>query len=335
MGPTGREKQIRLVAVGRHFWHNIHLSHGGVCRREDQLGVGLVHSLDNHARLDNRLGANCLWLACRASGYHRGGEDFYTKVGWPKIFHYCSLMRDKFVAWLVTRFFFAARKATPLKRRSRLGRKPRCWASWRQYHSSRWLCVTLAICSCCFSIKTRWCCTWRKHSASNWRRVGCWLPCRGLEGCCLASSSAGLPMLSRETSGSHSLLSGKGQLSFVSFYTFLHCFCNYLYWNNFCNITAHFIPGVFLILVGYVECNFTLANTFLFFALGFNGAASIANLSNNQDLSPNFAGFLYGIMNTIGATSGYIVPTLVEYITGNQQVSVWNYFEFVWFFCNL
>lgn len=84
---------------------------------------------------------------------------------------------------------------------------------------------------------------------------------------------------------------------------------------------AHFVPGIFLILVGYVGCNFVLANVFLVLALGFNGAASISNLSNNQDLSPNFAGFLYGIMNTVGCTSGMIIPPLVEEIAGKYGVS--------------
>ncbi|KAG6798292.1 vesicular glutamate transporter 2.1 isoform X1 [Apis mellifera caucasica] len=81
-------------------------------------------------------------------------------------------------------------------------------------------------------------------------------------------------------------------------------------------IFSHFLPGVFFILVGYVGCRFVLANIFLMLALGFNGAASISNLSNNQDLSPNFAGFLYGIMNTIGCTSGFIISPLVEEIAG-------------------
>ncbi|CAK9799361.1 Vesicular glutamate transporter 2 [Anthophora quadrimaculata] len=81
-------------------------------------------------------------------------------------------------------------------------------------------------------------------------------------------------------------------------------------------IFSHLLPGIFLILVGYVGCRFVLANVFLVLALGFNGAASISNLSNNQDLSPNFAGFLYGIMNTIGSTSGMIISPLTEEIAG-------------------
>ncbi|XP_011158429.1 uncharacterized transporter slc-17.2 isoform X2 [Solenopsis invicta] len=81
-------------------------------------------------------------------------------------------------------------------------------------------------------------------------------------------------------------------------------------------IFSHFLPGIFLILVGYVGCDFVLANVFLFLALGFNGAALISNLSNNQDLAPNFAGFLYGIMNTVGSSSGMIIPPVVEEIAG-------------------
>lgn len=81
-------------------------------------------------------------------------------------------------------------------------------------------------------------------------------------------------------------------------------------------IFSHLLPGIFLILVGYAGCDFILANVFLFLALGFNGAASVSNLSNNQDLSPNFAGFLYGIMNTVGSIAGMIIPPIVEEIAG-------------------
>ncbi|XP_033342298.1 putative inorganic phosphate cotransporter isoform X1 [Megalopta genalis] len=81
-------------------------------------------------------------------------------------------------------------------------------------------------------------------------------------------------------------------------------------------VFSHFIPGLFLILVGYVGCRFLLANVFLVLALGFNGAAAISNLSNNQDLSPNFAGFIYGLMNAVGCMSGMIISPMVEEIAG-------------------
>lgn len=89
-------------------------------------------------------------------------------------------------------------------------------------------------------------------------------------------------------------------------------------------VAAHFLPGVCLIIVGYMGCSFIWANVFLVLALGFNGAASISNLSNNQDLSPNYAGFLYGIMNTVGSLSGIIISPVVEEIAGKHGVSSFN-----------
>lgn len=88
------------------------------------------------------------------------------------------------------------------------------------------------------------------------------------------------------------------------------------------SFAAHLLPGIFLVLVGYVGCDIVLANVCLAFALAFNGAAIISNLSNNQDLAPNFAGFLYGIINTIGSISGIIIPPMVEEIAGKYGVSV-------------
>ncbi|KAL2716096.1 sialin-like isoform X4 [Vespula squamosa] len=90
-------------------------------------------------------------------------------------------------------------------------------------------------------------------------------------------------------------------------------------------IFSHFLPGIFLILVGYAECDLFLANVFLFFALGFNGAASISNLSNNQDISPNFAGFLYGIMNTFGSIASIIIPIMVEEIAGKHGNPIYKW----------
>lgn len=95
-------------------------------------------------------------------------------------------------------------------------------------------------------------------------------------------------------------------------------------------VFSHFLPGIFLILVGYVGCRLILANVFLVLALGFNGAASISNLSNNQDLSPNFAGFLYGIINTVGSTSGMIISPLVEEIAGKHGNTIERWHTLFW-----
>lgn len=46
-----------------------------------------------------------------------------------------------------------------------------------------------------------------------------------------------------------------------------------------------------------------------------NGAASITNLQNSQDLAPNYAGTLYGMINCIGGSSGFITPLVTGVIT--------------------
>lgn len=45
--------------------------------------------------------------------------------------------------------------------------------------------------------------------------------------------------------------------------------------------------------------------------MSLNGAACITNLRNPQDLAPNFAGTIFGIISFIGGLTGFIVPALL------------------------
>lgn len=58
-------------------------------------------------------------------------------------------------------------------------------------------------------------------------------------------------------------------------------------------------------------------------SLGLNGATTVTNLQNSQDLAPNYAGTIYGFINFVGVTPGFFAPILVAYFT-EEQVSV-NY----------
>ncbi|GJQ72409.1 hypothetical protein Trydic_g3490 [Trypoxylus dichotomus] len=78
---------------------------------------------------------------------------------------------------------------------------------------------------------------------------------------------------------------------------------------------SHILPGIFLISQTLSGCNSTLAVIFLTLSLGMNGASTLTNLQNSQDLAPNFAGTVYGIVNCIGGTTGFITPMLTGYIT--------------------
>jgi MFS transporter, ACS family, solute carrier family 17 (sodium-dependent inorganic phosphate cotransporter), other len=82
--------------------------------------------------------------------------------------------------------------------------------------------------------------------------------------------------------------------------------------------TAHIIPGVFLILLCFVGCDPYICVAIITLSLGFNGAATMTNLQNSQDLAPNYAGSLYGIINFFGTTSGFISPIIVAHFTAEQ-----------------
>ena len=83
----------------------------------------------------------------------------------------------------------------------------------------------------------------------------------------------------------------------------------------FFNFTAHIIPGIFLVLLTYIGSDPYVAVAIITFSLGSNGAATMTNLQNSQDLAPNFAGTIYGIINFVGTTAGFITPILVAYFT--------------------
>ena len=86
-------------------------------------------------------------------------------------------------------------------------------------------------------------------------------------------------------------------------------------------ISAHLIPGILLVGLTFVGCSPTLSVVIITASLGFNGASTITNLQNHQDLAPNFAGALYGIANCIGSTTGFITPAITAYFT-KEHVSI-------------
>ncbi|CAH0400879.1 unnamed protein product [Chilo suppressalis] len=84
----------------------------------------------------------------------------------------------------------------------------------------------------------------------------------------------------------------------------------------FC-LFSHVVPGLLLIALGYTGCAPVLSVALITFSMGLNGAATLTNLVNHQDLAPNFAGTLYGIANGIGNTAGFVTPLVTAYFTKN------------------
>ncbi|XP_061379217.1 uncharacterized transporter slc-17.2-like isoform X2 [Danaus plexippus] len=82
----------------------------------------------------------------------------------------------------------------------------------------------------------------------------------------------------------------------------------------FC-LFSHIIPGILLVLLVYTGCSTALSVAMITMSMGFNGAATLTNLQNHQDLAPNYAGTLYGIANFIGSTAGFFTPMITAYFT--------------------
>lgn len=69
--------------------------------------------------------------------------------------------------------------------------------------------------------------------------------------------------------------------------------------------------------MGFVESPYWSV-ALLTLSLGFNGASTMTSLQNAQDLAPNFAGNVYGLINFVGTTTGFITPLVVSHFTKEQ-----------------
>lgn len=81
---------------------------------------------------------------------------------------------------------------------------------------------------------------------------------------------------------------------------------------------AHIIPGALLMVMAFGGRTAAVCVALMTLSLGFNGAATLTNLANSQDLAPNYAGSLYGIINFVGTTPGFFSPMIVAYFTQDQ-----------------
>lgn len=87
--------------------------------------------------------------------------------------------------------------------------------------------------------------------------------------------------------------------------------------RKFFTLFSHIIPGILLVFLVYAGCSTILSVALITMSMGFNGAATLTNLQNHQDLAPNYAGTLYGIANCIGSTAGFFTPMITAYFTRN------------------
>uniref|UniRef100_A0A182TBS6 Major facilitator superfamily (MFS) profile domain-containing protein n=1 Tax=Anopheles maculatus TaxID=74869 RepID=A0A182TBS6_9DIPT len=88
----------------------------------------------------------------------------------------------------------------------------------------------------------------------------------------------------------------------------------------------HFLPGAFLIALPFIAQDPIVTVSCIVACLGFNGASTITNLVNAQDLAPNFAATLYGMMNFLATTAGFLAPMTVAFFTKEKNtMEEWKY----------
>ncbi|KAG8182583.1 hypothetical protein JTE90_021721 [Oedothorax gibbosus] len=89
--------------------------------------------------------------------------------------------------------------------------------------------------------------------------------------------------------------------------------------RKFCNSVASFGTSLGLIGVCLSACNVTMNVSFFIFSLAIGGFCYSGYMLTHLDLSPEYAGTLMGITNTISNLAGFIAPLLVGFLTDNQQ----------------
>ncbi|GIY03574.1 hypothetical protein CEXT_105101 [Caerostris extrusa] len=96
--------------------------------------------------------------------------------------------------------------------------------------------------------------------------------------------------------------------------------------RKFCNSVSGFGTALGLIAVILSGCDVTLNVTFFMCSMAIGGFCYSGYMLATLDLSPEYAGTLMGIANTISNLTGFIVPLIVGALTDHQQtLHQWRY----------
>ncbi|GFQ97416.1 hypothetical protein TNCT_257231 [Trichonephila clavata] len=96
--------------------------------------------------------------------------------------------------------------------------------------------------------------------------------------------------------------------------------------RKFCNTVSGFAFSLGLILVCLAGCNVTLNVICFMFSTAIGGFCYSGYMLSHLDLSPEYAGTLMGIANTVSNLTGFIVPLIVGTLTDQQQtLHQWRY----------
>ncbi|XP_069121261.1 sialin-like isoform X2 [Argopecten irradians] len=95
--------------------------------------------------------------------------------------------------------------------------------------------------------------------------------------------------------------------------------------RKLCGSIGMFIPAIFLIAVGYMDCFRQIgAVVLLTLSLAFCGFQFASFFINHADIAPKYAGTIFGITNTGASVPGILAPYVVSAITQNKTPGEWR-----------
>ncbi|KAG7163343.1 inorganic phosphate cotransporter-like 1 [Homarus americanus] len=115
--------------------------------------------------------------------------------------------------------------------------------------------------------------------------------------------------------------------------------CNWLFSIIYSNLMDWLLVTKRLSILAVRKISNIIAMVVLCLAVGMNGAIFSGYMCSHQDLSPNLAGTLMGITNTVATLPGFISPSVTGALTdGNQTLSAWRTVfiiaSVIYFICN-
>lgn len=85
------------------------------------------------------------------------------------------------------------------------------------------------------------------------------------------------------------------------------------------------MDSIFLLVAMYSGCDLVLIGASFTIAVGAMGALAASLLINPMDLSPNYAGTIFGVLGTFSDFMGVIAPNTASYLTPNVSCFKFKY----------
>lgn len=91
--------------------------------------------------------------------------------------------------------------------------------------------------------------------------------------------------------------------------------------------TAHVIPGIFLVCIPLVSESPYWCIAFMVLSYGFSGAGAMGGFVNLQEIAPNYATTVMGVVTSFTNWNGFLAPMLVAHFTrDNVMMGVFFFF---------